>query len=105
MCLSVCVWCVCLSVCVVCLCVCLSVSVCVVRVCVQVIEELQSLGRADMVVVCGGVIPPQDYDTLFAAGVTAVYGPGTNITTAARELVQVINKNLSETEKKKEKQL
>ena len=59
------------------------------------IEELKSLGRADMLVVCGGVIPPQDYDELYAVGVTAVYGPGTNIAEAARDLVASIEKNLS----------
>ncbi len=61
------------------------------------IEELKALGRPDIVVVCGGVIPPQDYDPLYAAGVTSVYGPGTNISTAARELIEVIEKNLSDT--------
>lgn len=47
-----------------------------------------------MVVVCGGVIPPQHYNDLYAAGVTAIYGPGTNIAVAARELVTVIQNNL-----------
>jgi len=58
------------------------------------IEELRSLGREDMVVVCGGVIPPQDYDSLYSAGVNAIYGPGTNIAVAAKELVKVIRNNL-----------
>ena len=58
------------------------------------IEELRNLGRRDMAVVCGGVIPPQDYDALYASGVTAIYGPGTNIAVAARELVKVIQNNL-----------
>ena len=61
----------------------------------QLVEELKALGRSDMVVVCGGVIPPQDYEELMSAGVTAVYGPGTNIATAARELVAVIEQNLA----------
>ena len=69
---------------------------------IQVIEELRSRGRGDMLVVCGGVIPPQDYEDLYAAGVTAIYGPGTNIATAAKQLVQVIVNNLSEAEKQAE---
>ena len=52
--------------------------------------------------VCGGVIPPQDYEELYAAGVTAIYGPGTNIATAAKDLVQVIERNLSGQEGKRE---
>ncbi len=51
-----------------------------------------------MVVVCGGVIPPQDYDELISAGVMAVYGPGTNIAIAARQLVDVIEENLAKGE-------
>lgn len=43
---------------------------------------------------CGGVIPPQDYQFLYDAGVAAVYGPGTNIPIAAVELVGLIEKNL-----------
>jgi methylmalonyl-CoA mutase len=43
-------------------------------------------------VVCGGVIPPQDYETLLAAGVSAVYGPGTNIPQAAGEILALIGK-------------
>lgn len=50
---------------------------------------------------CGGVIPPQDYEDLYSSGVTAIYGPGTNIAVAARELVNVIEKNLTGPEKKK----
>ena len=40
------------------------------------------------------MIPPQDYEALYSAGVTAVYGPGTSIPTAAKELVHIIEKNL-----------
>lgn len=64
----------------------------------QVIEELKALGRPDMLVVCGGVIPPQDYQDLISAGVTAIYGPGTNIAVAARQLVTIIEENLSKVE-------
>jgi methylmalonyl-CoA mutase len=56
----------------------------------QVIEGLKTEGASDIIVVCGGVIPPQDYDTLFAAGVAAIYGPGTNIVAAAREVLEKI---------------
>jgi methylmalonyl-CoA mutase len=57
----------------------------------QVIEGLKAEGASDIIVVCGGVIPPQDYDELFAAGVAAIYGPGTNIVEAAREVLDKIN--------------
>ena len=60
----------------------------------QVIEELKNLGRGDILVVCGGVIPPQDYQALYDAGVQAVYGPGTSIPHAAIELVQAIESHL-----------
>lgn len=54
------------------------------------IEELKALGRSDILVVCGGVIPPQDYQALYDAGVQAVYAPGTSIPHAAVELVAAI---------------
>ncbi len=53
----------------------------------QVIEGLKTHGASDIIVVCGGVIPPQDYDMLYDAGVSAIYGPGTNIVEAAREVL------------------
>ena len=56
----------------------------------QVVEDLKRLGREDILVVCGGVIPPQDHQFLHDSGVTAVYGPGTNIPEAARQLVDLI---------------
>jgi methylmalonyl-CoA mutase len=43
-------------------------------------------------VICGGVIPPQDYDFLKAAGIAAIYGPGTNIPAAAAEILRLIEK-------------
>jgi methylmalonyl-CoA mutase len=43
-------------------------------------------------VVCGGVIPPQDYETLTKAGVAAIYGPGTNIPRAAAEILGLIRR-------------
>jgi methylmalonyl-CoA mutase len=45
---------------------------------------------SDIIVICGGVIPPQDYDELLAAGVAAIYGPGTNVLLAAQEVLEKI---------------
>ena len=56
----------------------------------QLIAELQAAGAGDVVVVCGGVIPPQDYDALRAAGVAAIFGPGTNIPAAARKVLDLV---------------
>ena len=56
----------------------------------QVIEGLKNAGASDIIVICGGVIPPQDYDELLAAGVAAIYGPGTNIMVAAKEVLEKI---------------
>ncbi len=56
----------------------------------QLIEALKAEGAEDVLVVCGGVIPPQDYQALLDAGVAAVYGPGTNIPMAAAEMLQLI---------------
>ena len=56
----------------------------------QLIEALKRERAGDIVVVCGGVIPPQDYEFLQAAGVAAVYGPGTNIPSAANEILNLI---------------
>src|SRR5690606_26878291 len=55
----------------------------------QLIAELKAAGADDVVVVCGGVIPPQDYDTLRSAGVAAIFGPGTNIPVAARQVLDL----------------
>jgi len=56
----------------------------------QVIEELKKYGREDIMVIVGGVIPQQDYQYLFDAGAVAVYGPGTKISVAAIEMLQVL---------------
>jgi methylmalonyl-CoA mutase len=56
----------------------------------QVIEELKKLGRDDIMVVAGGVIPPQDYDFLFKAGVAAVFGPGTPVSTSAIRMMELL---------------
>jgi methylmalonyl-CoA mutase len=54
------------------------------------IDELREAGGDDIVVVCGGVIPPQDYDMLTDVGVAAVFGPGTNIPEAASRVLELI---------------
>ena len=54
----------------------------------QVIAELKKLGREDILVIAGGVIPQQDYDYLFEAGVTGVFGPGTVIAEAAINILE-----------------
>jgi methylmalonyl-CoA mutase len=53
----------------------------------QLIQELASIGREDIVVVAGGVIPPQDYEFLYQAGVAGVFGPGTPIPKAAKQIL------------------
>ncbi len=56
----------------------------------QLVAELAKAGGEDIVVVCGGVIPPQDYPKLEAAGVAAIFGPGTNIPEAARRVLDLL---------------
>ena len=61
----------------------------------QVIAELKELGREDIMVIAGGVIPKQDYDFLFDAGVVGVFGPGTKIATAAIDTLKKLMKALA----------
>ena len=61
----------------------------------QLIDELKKAGGGDIIVVCGGVIPPQDYDMLTDAGVAAVFGPGTNIPAAARKVIALVSERRS----------
>ena len=56
----------------------------------KLIEVLNARGAGDILVICGGVIPQQDYDFLKAAGVKAIFGPGTNIPEAAKEILDLI---------------
>jgi len=56
----------------------------------EVISELKKQGREDIIVIAGGVIPQQDYDFLYDAGVTAVFGPGTVIPKAAKQILDVL---------------
>ena len=56
----------------------------------ETIEHLKSIGRQDILVIVGGVIPPQDYEYLFDQGVAAVFGPGTIISEAAAEILKIM---------------
>ncbi|MGH9276170.1 MAG: methylmalonyl-CoA mutase family protein, partial [Acidimicrobiales bacterium] len=62
----------------------------------QLIAELEAAGAGDILVVCGGVIPPQDHAFLRDAGVVAVFGPGTNIPEAAGRVLELIRKKRTE---------
>jgi methylmalonyl-CoA mutase len=59
----------------------------------ELINQLRDLGRADIKVVAGGVIPAQDYDALREAGVQAIFGPGTNLVDAAGEVLKLLGHN------------
>jgi methylmalonyl-CoA mutase len=56
----------------------------------QVIEELKRLEREDILVIAGGIIPPQDYKFLYDAGVVAIFGPGTSVSKAARQIMELL---------------
>ena len=56
----------------------------------ETIQELEKIGREDIMVIVGGVIPPQDYQLLFDAGAAAVFGPGTIIAEAAAEILYIL---------------
>ena len=56
----------------------------------QVIEELRKLGRPDIIVTAGGVIPAQDYDFLYKAGVAAIFGPGTPVAYSAAKCLEIL---------------
>ncbi|MBE6195737.1 MAG: methylmalonyl-CoA mutase [Rikenellaceae bacterium] len=56
----------------------------------QIVAELKKLGREDIVVVVGGVIPAQDYDQLYKDGAAAIFGPGTPIATAAQKIMEIL---------------
>ena len=56
----------------------------------QLVQALKDQGAEDIIVICGGVIPHQDYDFLYKAGVKAIFGPGTNIPSAAKEILGLI---------------
>ena len=56
----------------------------------SVMEELAKLGREDIIVIAGGVIPAQDYDFLYKAGVAAIFGPGTSVAKAACQIMKIL---------------
>ena len=56
----------------------------------QIIDELKKLGREDIMVVVGGVIPPQDYEFLYQAGAAAIFGPGTVISESAIKMMEIL---------------
>lgn len=56
----------------------------------QVMEELKKLGREDIIVIAGGVIPAQDYDFLYKAGVAAIFGPGSSVAKSACQILEIL---------------
>jgi methylmalonyl-CoA mutase len=60
----------------------------------QLIEELRKLRRDDILVVVGGVIPPQDYEFLYHSGAVGVFGPGTVIPVAAQRILKILSGSL-----------
>lgn len=60
----------------------------------QLVEELEKLGRSDIMVICGGVIPAQDYQFLYDHGAAAIYGPGTSVPVAAKDILEKLNARL-----------
>ena len=56
----------------------------------QLIAELKKLGREDILVVVGGVIPAKDYDFLYQAGAVAIFGPGTKIPDSAKKMLELL---------------
>jgi methylmalonyl-CoA mutase len=61
----------------------------------EVVTELKRLGREDILVVVGGVIPPQDYDYLYNAGAAGVFGPGTVIPVCAQKILDTLMSSLA----------
>lgn len=61
----------------------------------QLVEELKKLGREDIMIIVGGVIPPQDYDFLYEHGAACIFGPGTKIPECAEQILTELNKRLS----------
>jgi len=59
---------------------------------------LKKQGRDDIMIIIGGVVPPQDYDALYQAGAAAIFPPGTVIADAAEELIHKLNTRLGHSE-------
>ena len=64
----------------------------------QLIKTLRTQGADDIITICGGVIPPKDYEQLRVDGVAAIFGPGTNIPEAAEDVLAIINKAVNDKE-------
>ncbi|MCU4176750.1 methylmalonyl-CoA mutase [Carboxylicivirga sp. N1Y90] len=62
----------------------------------QIIAELKALGREDIMVICGGVIPAQDYDFLYKAGAVAIFGPGTSVAKAGSDILNLLIEQAAE---------
>lgn len=62
----------------------------------QLMEELKKLGREDIMIIAGGVIPHQDYEFLYSVGVAEIFGPGTNIPYAAKKIIEDLFERMSE---------
>ena len=56
----------------------------------KLVEALKAQGADDIIVICGGVIPQQDYEFLYKSGVKAIFGPGTNIPEAAKDILGLV---------------
>ena len=56
----------------------------------QILEELKKLGREDIVIIAGGVIPPQDYEYLYKCGVAAIFGPGSPVAKSACQILEIL---------------
>ena len=59
----------------------------------QLVNALKEHGAEDIIVICGGVIPQQDYDFLYENGVKAIFGPGTNIPNAAQDILKLVRQS------------
>merc|ERR1711992_130117 len=65
----------------------------------ELTKALNEMGRPDILVICGGVIPPQDYEFLFKNGASAIFGPGTKLPVAALEVLNLISGHLEKINK------
>lgn len=61
----------------------------------QLVSELAKQGRPDIQIICGGVIPAQDYDFLLEHGASAIFGPGTNIPAAAKDILMILEEKMA----------
>ena len=59
----------------------------------KLVNSLKEMGASEIIVICGGVIPPNDYEFLYNSGVKAIFGPGTNIPEAAKKILKLIKES------------